>query len=198
MHPDGSFERLEVLGSVLGMLPELGYEERRCSFEPGDLLVIFSDGVTEAETPAGVEYGDERLGQWLVTHRTSSAADLIEGILGEIDKFSEGAPAADDVTVLVARYLDAPRSPEEATLGDDDEAMTGTRARRLAIPSPPEMKMPAPGSRRDEHSYQEATGRTVPTLSSDTKSASHPVLLVILALAFLVLVYGVLVWSGVL
>lgn len=107
---DGSFERLEVLGSVLGMLPELGYEDRRYRFEPGDLLVIFSDGVTEAESPAGVEYGDERLGQWLVTHRTSSAADLIEGILGEIDKFTEGAPAADDVTLLVARYLDAPRS----------------------------------------------------------------------------------------
>ncbi len=107
---DGSFERLEVLGSVLGMLPERGYEERRYRFEPGDLLVIFSDGVTEAESPAGVEYGDERLGQWLVTHRTSSAADLIEGILGEIDKFTEGAPATDDVTLLVARYLDAPRS----------------------------------------------------------------------------------------
>lgn len=107
---DGSFERLEVLGSVLGMLPEFGYEERRYRFDPGDLLVIFSDGVTEAESPAGVEYGDERLGQWLVTHRTSSAADLIEGILGEIDKFTEGAPAADDVTLLVARYLDAPRS----------------------------------------------------------------------------------------
>ena len=110
VHPDGSFERLEVLGSVLGMLPELGYEERRCSFGPGDLLAVFSDGVTEAESPAEEEYGDERLGEWLAANRTSSAADLIEGILGEIDKFSGGAPAADDVTVLVARYLDAPRS----------------------------------------------------------------------------------------
>ncbi len=107
---DGSFERLEVLGSVLGMLPELGYEERRCSFGPGDLLAVFSDGVTEAESPAGVEYGDQRLGEWLVANRSSSAADLIEGILAEVDRFTEGAPAADDVTVLVARYRESPTS----------------------------------------------------------------------------------------
>ena len=107
---DGSVERLEVLGSVLGMLPELGYEERTCSFGPGDLLVVFSDGVTESESPAGEEYGDEQLAEWLVANRTSSAADLVEGILGEVDKFTDGAPAIDDVTVLVARYRETPLS----------------------------------------------------------------------------------------
>jgi len=104
---DGSVERLEVLGSVLGMLPELGYEERTCSFGPGDMLVVFSDGVTEAESPAGEEYGDESLAEWLIGTKTTCAAELVEGILLEVDRFTEGAPAGDDVTVLVARYRDA-------------------------------------------------------------------------------------------
>jgi sigma-B regulation protein RsbU (phosphoserine phosphatase) len=107
---DGSVERLPVLGTVLGMLPELGYEERTCSFGPGDLLVVFSDGVTESESPAGEEYGDEHLAEWLVVNRKSSAAELVEGILGEVDKFTDGAPAIDDVTVLVARYRENPVS----------------------------------------------------------------------------------------
>ena len=107
---DGSVERLPALGSVLGMLPELGYEERTCSFGPGDLLVVFSDGVTESESPDGEEYGDEQLAEWLVVNRTSSAAELVEGILVEVDKFTDGAPAIDDVTVLVARYRETPVS----------------------------------------------------------------------------------------
>ncbi len=107
LRADGTVERLEILGTVLGMLPEIGYEERTCRFGPGDMLVVFSDGVTEAESPAGEEYGDERLAEWLKAHRTSCSADLVDGILAELDRFTDGAPAGDDVTVLVARYLQA-------------------------------------------------------------------------------------------
>ena len=91
-------------GSVLGMLPELGYEQRRCAFGPGDLLVVFSDGVTEAESPEEEEYGDERLATWLGSLLTRPAADLITGILEEVDRFTDGAPAGDDVTLVIARY----------------------------------------------------------------------------------------------
>jgi sigma-B regulation protein RsbU (phosphoserine phosphatase) len=104
VHADGSFERTEVLGSVLGMLPELGYEQRRCAFVPGDLLVVFSVGVTEAESPEEEEYGDERLAKWLGSQLTRPAADLVTGILEEVDRFTDGAPAFDDVTLVVARY----------------------------------------------------------------------------------------------
>ena len=103
---DGSVERLEILGSVLGMLPERGYEERRCAFGPGDLLTVFSDGVTEAENLSGEEYGDEQLASYLAANRESEACALVEGIVGEVDRFTAGAPAGDDVTVVVARYRD--------------------------------------------------------------------------------------------
>jgi len=101
---DGSVERLAAQGSVLGMLPEIGYSQDKCAFGPGDLLAIFSDGVTEAENSEEEEYGAERLAQWLVANRTRAASDLVAGILGEIDTFSGSAPARDDVTVLVSRY----------------------------------------------------------------------------------------------
>ncbi|NIL99925.1 MAG: SpoIIE family protein phosphatase [Acidobacteria bacterium] len=107
---DGSVERLGVLGTVLGMLPEIGYDEKTCKFGPGDMLVVFSDGVTEAENPAGEEYGDEQLASWLTDNRTSCATDLVAGILSEIDRFTDGAPAGDDVTVLVARHRETPLS----------------------------------------------------------------------------------------
>ena len=104
---DGSVKHLEVLGPVLGMLPEAGYEERRSAFGPGDLLVVFSDGVTEAENPEGEEYGDDRLAEWLVSRRDRPAVELVAGVLEEIDRFTGGAPAADDVTLVVARYPDS-------------------------------------------------------------------------------------------
>ena len=69
-----------------------------------DLLVVFSDGVTEAESPEGEEYGDERLATWLGPQLTRPAAELLTGILEEVDRFTEGAPAFDDVTLVVARY----------------------------------------------------------------------------------------------
>lgn len=105
---DDSVERLEPLGTVLGMLPEIGYSQRRCAFGPGDLLAIFSDGVTEAEGPGEEEYGDERLAQWLLQNRSMPSAGMITEILEDIDRFTDGAPAADDVTLLVARFRQTP------------------------------------------------------------------------------------------
>ena len=101
---DGSLEKLAVCGTVLGMLPEIGYDQRSCSFAPGDLLAVFSDGVTEAESPQEEEYGDDRLGEWLIGRRESESKSLVEGVLADIDQFTEGAPPADDVTVLIARF----------------------------------------------------------------------------------------------
>ena len=103
---DGQLESLEGGGTVLGILPELGYEEFRSRLEPGDLLAVFSDGVTEAQNPGEEEFGEGRLADLLAAHRGEPADQVIERVNEALDDWTAGAPAADDITLLVARRLD--------------------------------------------------------------------------------------------
>ena len=100
---DGTIEKLPACGCVLGMLPMIGYTENTCDFGPGDLLAIFSDGVTEAEDPQEMEYGDDRIGALLQKDSSRGATELVADLLEDVDRFTEGAPPADDVTVLIAK-----------------------------------------------------------------------------------------------
>ena len=81
---------------------DLGYEERRARLDPGDLLLLFSDGVTEATSPDGEEFGEERLAKLLIANGRGGAANLVEGIRQAVLAWAAGAAAADDVTVVVA------------------------------------------------------------------------------------------------
>lgn len=103
LRANGELEKLKPQGTVLGMLPELGYEQATLPFGPGDMLAIFSDGVTEAESPAEEEYGDDRLGDLLRASTGESAERIVEKIVEDVDRFTEGAPAADDITVVIAQ-----------------------------------------------------------------------------------------------
>ena len=101
----GELEGLEAMGTVLGIVPEIGYEERSRAFHPGDMLVIYSDGVTEAESPGGEEFGEQRLADLLVAHREEPAAEIVELVIQAVAEWIAGAPPADDVTLLVARRI---------------------------------------------------------------------------------------------
>ncbi len=87
------------------MLPDLGYEALKISLGPGDLIAIFSDGVTEAENPEGEEFGEDRLAEMLAQHREASAEEAVERVLDSVTEFTRSAPAADDVTLVVARMV---------------------------------------------------------------------------------------------
>ena len=100
---DGTVEMLSGGGSVLGMLPEIGYERRVIAMEAGDLLTVFSDGVTEATDPSDEEFGQERLAQLLCDHRTEPAEAIVSRITDTIGRWSAGAPPGDDITVVVIR-----------------------------------------------------------------------------------------------
>jgi serine phosphatase RsbU (regulator of sigma subunit) len=99
----GQVETLEAMGTVLGILPELGYEMQEERLEPGDLIAIYSDGVTEARNPEGDEYGQDRLAELLATRRGDSADEIIQAVNESLKEWCGPAPPEDDITLIVAR-----------------------------------------------------------------------------------------------
>jgi phosphoserine phosphatase RsbU/P len=97
-------QRLETGGLILGLFPEAAYDEETLELEPGDVLVVFSDGVTEAFNAAGEEFGEPRLLVCLQAHRDSEPAELLQKLLATVQDFTAGAAQSDDVTALVLKY----------------------------------------------------------------------------------------------
>jgi serine phosphatase RsbU (regulator of sigma subunit) len=97
-------QRLETGGLILGLFPQAVYEEETIELEPGDVLVIFSDGVTEAFNNAGEEFGEPRLLACLNAHRACEPAELLQKVLSSVRQFAATAAQSDDVTALVLRY----------------------------------------------------------------------------------------------
>lgn len=97
---DASCERLSDGGGVLGIFPDQTYALGTVQLAPGDRVVLFTDGVTEANNPAGEEFGEERLLALLREHRTVCAEELQKTILAAADEFS-GGHWQDDATLLV-------------------------------------------------------------------------------------------------
>jgi serine phosphatase RsbU (regulator of sigma subunit)/pSer/pThr/pTyr-binding forkhead associated (FHA) protein len=105
-HADGSVEKLEGTGLILGILPMATYKQGVCRMGTGDAVLLFSDGVTEAVRPdADEEFGEERLAQVLAGLRGQSAESIIASINQLVEDFTGGAPPADDITLVVAKRL---------------------------------------------------------------------------------------------
>ena len=100
---DGTVEHLTEGGPVLGIMPEIGYAQFETKMKPGDLIALYSDGVTEAATPGDEEFETENLIETLRAHKGESAGDMIDAVTDAIAKWTEGAPPADDVTLVIAR-----------------------------------------------------------------------------------------------
>lgn len=105
-HGDGSVEKLMGTGLILGILPMATYEQRVTKLAPGDVLLLFSDGVSEPVNPSGdEEFGEERLARVLAGLRGQTAESIIKSVNQRVDEFTAGAPPADDITLVVARRL---------------------------------------------------------------------------------------------
>lgn len=100
---DGKVERLEPTGGVLGVHEGFTYEEHTLSLSPGDLLVLYTDGVTEAENYHGGMFGEERLIEFAQTRRTDPLDKFLDDLLGEVQFFSEKPEMDDDFTVIALR-----------------------------------------------------------------------------------------------
>lgn len=104
---DGTYGQLKGGGPVLGILPFIEYEEYHEKLNEGDVLVIYSDGVTEANNPAGDEFEIEGLAEAVIPDRGQPAAAIIGSINRAVAAYTAGAPPADDITLIVARRVAA-------------------------------------------------------------------------------------------
>lgn len=100
---NGDVETLEGGGIILGIMPKAPYSEMKTRLEVGDILVLYSDGVTEAANLADEEFGEDRLAKIVLDNEESSAAEIIEIALAAVTEWIQGAAPADDVTLVVAR-----------------------------------------------------------------------------------------------
>jgi serine phosphatase RsbU (regulator of sigma subunit) len=106
VHCTGTVEKLEGTGLLLGIMAAAPYQQKTCHLEPGDVVVLFSDGVTEAaRLDVDEEFGEDRLAAALTELSCDSAKSIIESINKRVQEFTSGAPAADDITLVVARRV---------------------------------------------------------------------------------------------
>jgi serine phosphatase RsbU (regulator of sigma subunit) len=105
LRASGEARMLEGGGPVLGILPIAPYREDHAHVDRGGLLVLYSDGVTEATNTNQDEFGEERLIEALRCHRTEPAAAIVDAVMKEVVQFAAGAPQADDITLLVAKRV---------------------------------------------------------------------------------------------
>ena len=96
--------RLETGGLVLGLFEHAAFEEDTLRLAPGDLVVAFSDGVSEAMNEAGEEYTDDRLLASVNAHRGQPPQALLDALLADVRQFCGRATPSDDVTMVVVRY----------------------------------------------------------------------------------------------
>ena len=99
----GNIERLQVGGVPLGILENAPYESGSVTLQSGDWLVIFTDGVVEAENQRQEEYGESRLFAVLQAGLTYAPAALLNYIMGDLDRFVANAPQHDDVTLMLLK-----------------------------------------------------------------------------------------------
>jgi sigma-B regulation protein RsbU (phosphoserine phosphatase) len=101
--------RLDAGGPIMGALEQATFDDETVPLQPGDLLVVFSDGVTEARNSDGEDFGEERLLACVERHRALAPEALLKSLLDAVQRFSPDPALRDDCTVLVLRYSGAPR-----------------------------------------------------------------------------------------
>ncbi len=99
----GDCERLDAEGLILGIKTGVRFEEKRIQLAPGDLLLLFTDGLTEAEDSQGNFFGEERLGELLVEYHSDPPEEILDKLLEQARRFAGKPDFNDDVTLVVLR-----------------------------------------------------------------------------------------------
>jgi len=114
VHAGGTMEQLASGGLPLGIMADAEFREGRTQLQTGDVLVVYSDGVSEAVNPSGEEFGPTRLYEVVARNLDASAGGIRDRIESALTKFCQGTPAADDITlVIVKRNTELSEMPTE-------------------------------------------------------------------------------------
>jgi sigma-B regulation protein RsbU (phosphoserine phosphatase) len=100
--------RLEAGGPVIGLLDKAPFDEGTERLDPGDVIVIFSDGVSEAFNSASEDFGEARLLEVAQAGAADPAPALVDRIIASVRAFTKGAAQSDGITVMVLRYRGLP------------------------------------------------------------------------------------------
>src|SRR4051794_6647026 len=126
VHADGSVDIIEPTGRLIGMVDDILCTSSHARIEPGDLLVAHTDGITEARSPDGRFYGEDRYRATLAAAARRPADQVVDAVVADVTRFRDGAEASDDLTLLVVgRRPDASATTSTGSaivdLGADDD-----------------------------------------------------------------------------
>jgi sigma-B regulation protein RsbU (phosphoserine phosphatase) len=105
LREDGLGERLAPTAIALGILPDATFELFEAELEPGDRMLLYTDGVTEAANVRDEEYGEARVQAWLREHRSHDGRELVEGLIDDVVRFASPVRPRDDMTLMTVSRL---------------------------------------------------------------------------------------------
>ncbi len=100
---DNRIEELDQGGVMLGIMEEIDLPKATLSIDKGDILMLFSDGVTEATNPSGELFSEERFERWLLDHNQLSAEEMKDALLKTLRDYADGSPQSDDITFIIVK-----------------------------------------------------------------------------------------------
>ena len=103
---DGGFQKLEKGGTVVGLFPDVEYERGSAQMNPGDILVLSTDGITEACNVNEDEFEAEGLAAAVARHRHLPAKQIVANVLAEVNEFARGGPHVDDKVLMVIKVTE--------------------------------------------------------------------------------------------
>jgi phosphoserine phosphatase RsbU/P len=101
----GEVTLLEVTGTVVGLFPSIAYQEQSIELRANDLLIAYTDGITEPENAYGEEFGSERLVETALLYQNSEPKEIVAKIMEAVRQWSTAPELPDDMTVVIARGL---------------------------------------------------------------------------------------------
>ena len=102
---EGDLERLDVNGTVVGAFPLSIYGESQVEMRSGDLLVCFTDGITEPENEYGEMFGEDRLTELVARNSHRTEEQIIQVVLESVHDWTASEELQDDMTILLARKV---------------------------------------------------------------------------------------------